>query len=148
VAFHPTLCGSSPRLQSLESKLTSAKLNSLAIYPQAWIQNAGNQAAHPAALPAPAPEPHFSHPVVPPPPERTEEGHPAEPYTLSPGAAVAIAAAQLAEHPTQRGKSVAAGEGLPTADPGMVRPVCIHIVLPTTVDGYADRCRLEQTCGL
>ena len=71
-------------------------------------------------LPALAPEPQFSHPVPPLPAERTKD-EPAEPYTLSPGAAVAIAAAQLAEHPTQRGNSVAAVEGLLTADPVMVR---------------------------
>ena len=89
-------------------------------FPQAWSETAGQQTPQPAALPAPAPEPQFSHPVPPPPAERTKEEHPAEPYTLSPGAAVAIAAAQLAEHPTQRG-SAAAAEGLPAADPVMVR---------------------------
>ncbi len=125
----------------------SAKLSNLAIWPQAWTQNASNQAAQSAALPAPAPEPHFSHPIAPPPPERSTEEGPAEPYTLSPGAAVAIAAAQLAEHPTQRGNSAAAAEGLPTADPGMVRPACIAYLAPRHNEPPHRLVQLNTACG-
>ena len=76
---------------------------------------AGLTVQPPLALPAPAPEPQFSHPV--PSPQRKA---PEEPYTLSPGTAVAIATAQHAEHPTQRG-SAAAAAALPAADVLLVR---------------------------
>ena len=84
---------------------------------QAWSETAGDKTPQQqAALPAPASEPHLSHPV--PPPNGNDD--PGEPYTLSPGAAVAIAAAQLAQNPTQRGSADAA-TGLLNAEPVTVR---------------------------
>ncbi len=109
-------------------------LSPLASPLQAWSEDAvGRTASQPAALPVAAPEPQFSHPV--PAPQHNATG---EPYTLSPGTAVAIAAAQHAEHPTQRG-SAAAAAALPAAD---VLSVRMYLVLICAL------CKMLALCNM